>query len=88
MRGIYLFLFFVTPSHAANNWESLIHEISYDKEKIGPIKCALFVPTKYPQSTNILSLQNFHEKKICAHEKPKRKSFGTTKYLQEKISDT
>ena len=34
-----------------------------------------------------LEPQNIHEKKICTQEIPTRKTFGATKYPQEKISD-
>ena len=97
-RCIYVFLFSVTHSHAAKNWKSLNHKISYDKEKIGP--------TKYPRKNiwndeiptrKMLDPRNTHEKNFGPTKYPReetwtyqispRKNFGPTKYPREKTLD-
>ena len=99
LRRIYVFIFSVTLSHAANKWKTLNHQISYDKKKLKlqntnakkywthkkPTR-KMFGPTKYPQE-KCLDPQNTHKKKIWNHEIPTWKILEPTKYPWEMILD-
>ena len=67
MRCIYVFLFSVTLSHAANNWKSFNREISHEKK---------IEPTKYPQE-KYFDTRNTHKEKFRAHDVTTRKKFWT-----------
>ena len=80
LRCVFVFLFPVTLSNAANNWKPLNHEIGHEKikytlempttknfrptHKIPTRK--IFGPTKYPRE-KVLDPRNTHEKKFRAH---------------------
>ena len=88
MRCIYVILFSVTVSHAANKSKSLNHDISHNNENTGA--------TKY-RGEKILDPRNTHEKhfgptkysreNFWTHEITKRKNFEPTKNPRQKISD-
>ena len=69
-------LFSATPSHAANNWKSLIHEISRNREKLDPWNT--FCTTKYPR-VKTLYPRIIPKKKFRAHEIPIKKVFWSYK---------
>ena len=71
LRCIYVFLFCVTPFHAANNWKSLNHEISHEKKHLThkTLTRKNFEPTKYLRQET-LHPRNTYKKIFRIHEKP------------------
>ena len=66
------------------------HEINQEKKnwthKI-PRKKKNFGAMKHSREKNLYP-GNTHEKNVCTHEIPNRKSFGYTKYPRGKVSDS
>ena len=78
LKFIYIFLFSVTLSHAANNWKYLNHEISHKKMDSQNTHEKNFEPSKYPRR-KILDPRITCGKKFWTTKIPTRKSFGPTK---------